>query len=78
MRAALILMLSALSACQASQNTPAHNAKWVSLAGGCFNMGETRIYREEGPITQTCLKPFKIWSHEITNAEFAEFASPKR
>ena len=77
MRAALILFfgltLSVLSACQDGQNTPAHDAKWVSLAGGCFNMGETRIYREEGPITQTCLKPFEIWSHEITNAEFAKF-----
>jgi len=36
-------------------------------------MGETRIYREEGPVTEICLRPFDIWSHEITNAEFAEF-----
>lgn len=36
-------------------------------------MGETRIYREEGPVTEICLEPFQIWSQEITNAEFESF-----
>ena len=36
-------------------------------------MGETRIYREEGPITQVCVKPFQMWSHEISNAQFTQF-----
>ena len=36
-------------------------------------MGETRIYREEGPVTEVCLEPFEIWSHEVSNAQFAKF-----
>ena len=36
-------------------------------------MGETRVYREEGPVTKVCPEPFEIWSHEVTNAEFAAF-----
>ena len=36
-------------------------------------MGDMRIYREEGPITEECLEPFEIWSHEVSNAEFAAF-----
>ncbi len=67
----------AASACQNDADVPprpaAPDAKWVSLSGGCFNMGETRIYPEEGPVMQMCLKPFEMWSHEITNAEFANF-----
>ena len=49
------------------------SAKWIALKGGCVDMGETRIYREEGPVTNVCLKPFEIWSHEISNSEFAAF-----
>lgn len=36
-------------------------------------MGETRVYREEGPVTETCIEPFDIWSHEITNVEYSKF-----
>ena len=76
-RAALIALISLITACQASDNvsstTPQTDAKWVSLSGGCFKMGETRVYREEGPITETCLEPFQMWSHEITNTQFTEF-----
>ena len=48
-------------------------AKWVPLEGACFDMGENRVYPEETPITKTCVEPFEIWSHEITNKEFAAF-----
>ncbi len=76
-RLVILLFILALSACQANE-TPAPSiqiepAKWVSLKGGCFKMGETRVYREEGPVTEICLDPFEIWSHEVTTAEFAKF-----
>ncbi len=48
-------------------------ASWVALKGGCFSMGETRVYREETPVTEVCLEPFEIWSHEVSNAEYAAF-----
>ena len=74
----LIVTTLALTACQAeesSSETPKiTSAKWVSLEGGCFDMGETRIYREEGPVIERCIEPFEIWSHEITTAEYARFA----
>lgn len=66
-----------LTACDAdetrSKKSEIKAPKWVSLKGGCFNMGDTRVYREEGPVTERCIKPFDIWSHEITTAEFAKF-----
>jgi len=66
-----------LVACQneakPSQFVANTKAEWVSLSGGCFDMGETRIYREEKPVTNTCIEPFEIWSHEISNAEFTDF-----
>ncbi len=73
----LIISCLVLVACQGENKPSQHNsntkAGWGSLPGGCFDMGETRIYREEGPVTEVCLEPFQIWSHEITNAEFATF-----
>lgn len=67
----------ALTACQPHETklrkTDITPAKWISLSGGCFNMGETRIYREESPITERCIAPFEMWSHEITTAEFSRF-----
>lgn len=76
-RLILIAITLGLAACQAEGNPSKskENMKsaWVSLAGGCFDMGETRAYREEGPIKEVCLEPFEIWSHEISNHEFASF-----
>lgn len=46
---------------------------WVRLDGGCFNMGETRIYKEEGPIREVCVNPFYIMKYEVTVANFEEF-----
>ena len=81
MRPRLILSFTlstlALTACQGGESVSeapeVKPAKWVSLEGGCFDMGETRIYREEGPVTERCVAPFEIWSHEITTAEYARF-----
>ena len=72
-----ILLCLALVACQNNsksvQSTQKADSHWVALKGGCFDMGETRVYHEEGPVTEVCLEPFEIWSHEISNAEFAKF-----
>ena len=73
----LIVLSVILAGCQ-DNNAPKPpmsqtSAEWVSLSGGCFNMGETRVYREEGPVSEICLAPFEIWSHEVSNAEFAAF-----
>jgi len=38
-------------------------------------MGEDSIYPEEGPVKTTCIKPFEIWSHEVSNLEFSKFVS---
>jgi formylglycine-generating enzyme required for sulfatase activity len=77
MRWSIIIPILMTAACQASDNTNTNQvsepAKWVSLSGGCFHMGETRVYREESPVTQVCLESFEIWSHEVTTAEFAKF-----
>jgi formylglycine-generating enzyme required for sulfatase activity len=47
--------------------------EWVQLEAACFTMGETRIYREEGPTKQTCVESFSITTHEITNSQFQAF-----
>ena len=78
LRSQIIIAFSALLlACQGEVKSkpaaPQSDADWVSISGGCFNMGDMRIYREEGPITEECLEPFEIWSHEVSNAEFAAF-----
>jgi len=77
MKRLLLITSLALVACQQNAKTSKPTAKseasWVALSGGCFDMGETRVYREEGPVTEVCLQPFEIWSHEVTNAEFAAF-----
>ncbi len=73
----IITSALALGACQAEKTligtSEINPAKWVNLEGGCFDMGETRIYREEGPVTKLCVEPFEIWSHEITTSEYARF-----
>jgi len=75
----LLLITTAMSllACygetKPSQSAPNTKAQWVALSGGCFNMGEERVYREERPVTHACIEPFEMWSHEVSNAEFAAF-----
>jgi len=53
----------------------AQSLDWVSLAGGCFEMGETEIYPEEAPVHDACIAPFEITRTEITVAQFREFVS---
>ena len=76
-RLTLIALSVILAGCQGDvtpmPSVVEKKAEWISLSGGCFNMGETRVYREEGPVTEICLEPFEIWSHEISNADFAAF-----
>ena len=45
----------------------------VWVAGGSFTMGENPRYPEEGPPRRVEVSGFWMSSHEITNAEFAEF-----
>lgn len=47
--------------------------RWVPIHGDCFTMGDNRVYAEESPPRQTCVKQFEIAEREITNAQFARF-----
>ncbi len=46
---------------------------WVSLEGGCFRMGDDRVYPEEKPVREACVGPFAIMRAEVTNAQFSAF-----
>lgn len=48
---------------------------WVPLEGGCFQMGETRVYAEEAPRHEVCVDTFEITRTEITRAQFARFVA---
>ena len=48
---------------------------WVSLPGGCFEMGETTVYPEEAPAREACVEPFAITRTEISVAQFRAFVS---
>ena len=56
----------------AAEQTP---LDWVQLKGGCFQMGETRIYSEEAPPHEVCIDAFEISRTEITRAQFARFVA---
>lgn len=45
----------------------------VPLEGGCFQMGESRIYPEEGPVHTACIEPFAISKTEVTVRQFRAF-----
>ncbi len=51
----------------------ANDMVWVP--GGSFVMGENPRYREEGPPRTIHVDGFWMDSHEVTNAEFAEFVN---
>lgn len=55
--------------CQSIRDTP------VRVEGGTFAMGQTAIYREEGPIRETTVSGFWMDPHEVTNRQFAEFVA---
>ena len=50
-------------------------AAMARVAGGSFVMGDDPHYPEEGPPRRVRVAPFWIDAHELTNAEFARFAT---
>jgi formylglycine-generating enzyme required for sulfatase activity len=60
---------------QAVSLASAQDLDWVALDGGCFEMGETRVYREEAPRHEACIAGFEITRTEITVGQFAEFVA---
>lgn len=55
-------------ACQEIASDP------VFIEGGTFEMGSVLVYAEEGPVRETTVDGFWIDPHEVSNAQFAEFA----
>ncbi|MEP2736546.1 MAG: formylglycine-generating enzyme family protein [Erythrobacter sp.] len=49
--------------------------KPVRVEGGTFAMGQTEVYREEGPIRETTVSGFWIDPYEVTNRQFEEFVA---
>ncbi|MEL6360126.1 MAG: formylglycine-generating enzyme family protein [Pseudomonadota bacterium] len=46
---------------------------WVPIPGGCFQMGDERIYPEEGPPHEACVSSFEMTRTEVSNRQFAAF-----
>jgi formylglycine-generating enzyme required for sulfatase activity len=76
---ALIYQFADLSAFdikpQQSATACLETSKMVKIKGGVFRMGAGAVYREELPIVETRVDDFYIDSHEVTNAQFAEFVA---
>lgn len=68
-----LLAIVLLAGGQAVPNVSAQTLDWVSLDGACFQMGETRVYREEAPRHEACVDAFDITRTEVTVAQFSEF-----
>ncbi|MFK7842744.1 MAG: formylglycine-generating enzyme family protein [Sphingorhabdus sp.] len=45
----------------------------ISIPAGTFTMGASPQYREEGPPRTIAVEAFRIDTHEVTNAQYAEF-----
>jgi sulfatase modifying factor 1 len=71
MRAAWFSLLALGIGLQA-EATP-ESLDWVTLESACYQMGETRVYREEGPRHEACVDAFDITRTEITVGQFAQF-----
>lgn len=67
-----LALLTSLICIQTAEAEPV-SLDWVALDGACFQMGETRVYREEAPRHEACVDAFEITSTEITVAQFTEF-----
>jgi formylglycine-generating enzyme required for sulfatase activity len=65
----------ATSMAQPSDFGAAAPLQWTALDAACFTMGETRVYPEEGPPSETCVTAFEVTAHEITTAQFAAFVT---
>jgi len=59
---------------QQARGSTSSDIEWVHIKGGCFQMGESRIYPEEGKPQEACVDPFWISKTEVTNAQYAAFA----
>ena len=68
--AAVLLMALALSL--RAEATP-EALDWVAIEPSCFEMGESRVYREEAPRHEACVDEFEITRTEITVGQYAEF-----
>lgn len=51
--------------------TPPDTPVWI--AGGQFEMGQTEIYPEEGPVRRISVDGFWMDPHEVSNRQFAAF-----
>lgn len=67
------LLISTILFCFSAAAEEAAELVWIDVPGGCFQMGETRVYREEGPVQEACTEPLQMTATEITNAQFAAF-----
>ncbi|MFZ6045424.1 formylglycine-generating enzyme family protein [Pseudomonas sp. CR3202] len=52
-----------------------HPAGMCRLAGGTFTMGSERFYREERPLREVRVEPFRLDPGPVTNAQFARFVA---
>ena len=69
-----VMLLMAMSCGDREGNLSSFsNLEWIELEGGCFQMGDTRVYPEEGPVRQACVESFQITRTEITNRQFEAF-----
>ena len=48
----------------------------VLIKGGCFQMG-SKAYKDEQPIHKVCVKDFYMGKHEVTFAQYDEYAEAK-
>ena len=62
-----------LASAQAPRECATPASTPVRIEGGTFAMGQTDVYREEGPVRETTVAAFAIDPHEVTNAQFARF-----
>lgn len=67
------LVAGALAAAGLDRQTTA--PAFIDLPGGQFTIGSEDYYPEEAPIQRMDVAPFSISTHEVTNAQFAEFVA---
>ena len=53
---------------------PESNGSFIKVAGGGFTSGDHPLYPEEGPTQRVFVSTFLMQIHEVTNAQFSEFA----
>ena len=73
--AATLFALIAFCAPAASRpaDTGSERLSWVSVPGGCFEMGDENSYPEEGSAHEICIAQFELSRTEVTNRQFEQF-----